>query len=71
MLLAMCLGMILDKGLLTLAEVGQGELKLECTRLPHLNNHVIPCNQQDSINKVLLTHYTLGTATKPVGNKSC
>lgn len=51
----------------TNAEVSQREQKLECTLLPHLS-HVIPCNQQDSIK---LTHYRPGTATKPVGKKTC
>lgn len=47
------------------------EQKLECTPLPHLNSHVISSNQQNSIKQVLLTHYILGTATKPVGKKTC
>lgn len=33
----------------TFAEAGQREPILECKWLPHLNNHVISCNQQDSI----------------------
>lgn len=54
------------------AEVVQRELKLDMqTRLPHRRNHVLPRRQQDSINKVQLTRYTLGTATKPARKKSC
>lgn len=51
----------------TNAEVSQREQKLECTLLPHLS-HAISCNQQDSLK---LTHYRPGTATKPVGKKTC
>lgn len=54
------------------AEVVQRELKLDTqTWLPHRKNHVLTCRQQDSINKVQLTHYTLGTATKPARKTSC
>lgn len=34
------------------------------------NSHVISSNQQESVDRVLLTRYTLGTATKPVGKKT-
>lgn len=68
----MCSDTILDKTIDAFAEVVQRELKLDMqTWLPHRKNHVLPRRQQDSINKVQLTRYTLETATKPARKKSC